>query len=98
EQLVSDLHDQGKLTGFDFANTVFNFMVPPGTVLTIDDGSAEDGGNKTTEPSQTVDEKSSSLEGLGGFHGSVDVGATTLYYAVGVFSEGNNGIVAFDQP
>ena len=98
EQLVSDLHGQGKLTGFDFANTVFNFMLPPGTVLTIDDGSAEEGGNKTTEPSQTVDEKSSSLEGLGGFHGSVHVGDTILYYAVGVFSEGNNGIVAFDQP
>jgi hypothetical protein len=38
------------------------------------------------------------LEGLGGFHGSVHIGAVTLYYAVGVFSEGNNGIVAFDKP
>lgn len=44
------------------------------------------------------DEKATSLRGLGGFHGSVDVGTTRLYYAVGVFSEGNNGIVAFDQP
>ena len=97
EQLVSDLHGQGKLTGFDFANTVFNFMLAPGTVLTIDDGSPEEAGNTTAELAQTVDEKSSSLEGLGGFHGSVHVGGTTLYYAVGVFSEGNNGIVAFDQ-
>jgi hypothetical protein len=38
------------------------------------------------------------LEGLGGFHGSVHLGADTLYYAVGIFSEGDNGIVAFDQP
>lgn len=45
-----------------------------------------------------TEEKASSLEGLGGFHGSVRIAQTRIYYAVGVFSEGNNGIVAFDQP
>jgi hypothetical protein len=99
ENLLKDLHIKGKLTAFDSSNTVFNFMLPPGTVLTIDDGSDREGG--ADEPdghSSPVEEEASSLEGLGGFHGSVHLGVVTLYYAVGVFSEGKNGIVAFDQP
>jgi len=98
EALLSELHSQGKLTGFDFSNTVFNFMLPRGTVLTIDDGSGDSAKPKRKGRSGPAEEEASSLEGLGGFHGSVQVGATTLYYAVGVFSEGANGIVAFDQP
>lgn len=39
-----------------------------------------------------------SEHGLGGFHGSVHVRGTTVYYAVAVYSEGSNGIVAFDAP
>jgi len=35
-----------------------------------------------------------SEHGLGGYHGSVD----GHYYAVAVYSEGTNGIVAFDEP
>jgi hypothetical protein len=35
-----------------------------------------------------------SEHGLGGYHGSV----AGLYYAVAVYSEGTNGIVAFDEP
>jgi len=98
ENLLKDLHANGKLTAFDFSNTVFNFMLPRGTVLTIDDGSGDKGAaDKQEGHSGTVEEQASSLEGLGGFHGSVHIGAVTLYYAVGVFSEGNNGIVAFDQ-
>jgi len=52
--------------------------------------------------------KDSSLNGLGGYHGSLHVkkagqGSTTLYYSVGVFSEilpngAENGIVVFDKP
>ena len=74
-------------------------MLPRGTVLTIDDGSNEKkAADKEEKHSAPVEEEASSLEGLGGFHGSVHIGAVTLYYAVGVFSEGGNGIVAFDQP
>jgi hypothetical protein len=53
---------------------------------------------------QSLDEKSAdSLHGLGGYHGSVHTQGTTVYYAVGVYSETlangkDNGIVAFDQP
>jgi hypothetical protein len=34
ENLVIQLHSQGPLQGFDLASTVFNFMLPSGTVLT----------------------------------------------------------------
>jgi hypothetical protein len=48
------------------------------------------------------DEAVDSKHGLGGYHGSIHPkhGATTdtVYYAVGVYSEGSNGIVAFDAP
>ena len=37
-----------------------------------------------------------SEHGLGGFHGSMHLRGTTVYYAVAVYSEGANGIVAFD--
>jgi hypothetical protein len=103
EQLVSDLQAAGKLNGFDFTATVFNFVLPHGVVLTIDDGQGDQAGGKppakgAAKPPHDVDDKSSSLEGLGGFHGSVKFGSQRVYYAVGVFSEGDNGIVAFDQP
>jgi hypothetical protein len=99
ENLLEGLHTSGELTDFDFPNTVFNFMLPRGTVLTIGDGSDDKGAAlKSAGHPGPVEEAASSLEGLGGFHGSVHIGAVTLYYAVGVFSEGNNGIVAFDQP
>jgi hypothetical protein len=39
-----------------------------------------------------------SESGLGGYHGSVHSGAATAYYSVAVYSEGANGIVAFDEP
>jgi hypothetical protein len=38
-----------------------------------------------------------SLHGLGGYHGSVTVKGNERYYAVAVYSEGDNGIVAFDE-
>ncbi len=72
-------------------------MLPRGTVLTIDDGSGDEAQPSAVRRGET-EEKATSLEGLGGFHGSVSVGQTRIYYAVGVFSEGNNGIIAFDQP
>ena len=40
------------------------------------------------------DGDATSENGLGGYHGSVD----GHYYAVAVYSEGTNGIVAFDEP
>lgn len=39
-----------------------------------------------------------SQHGLGGYHGSVRAGGSERYYAVSVYSDGDNGIPAFDQP
>lgn len=94
EALVTSLQNAGSLAGFDFSSTVFNFMLPRGVVLTIGDGS---GDRAAQARSGEAEEAVSSLQGLGGFHGSVHVGGQTILYAAGVFSEGNNGIVAFDQ-
>jgi hypothetical protein len=45
---------------------------------------------------------SNSLNGLGGYHGSLHVQQdgrqATLYYSANVFSDGDNGIPVFDQP
>lgn len=78
---IVELFNAGKLGRADLADTIFNLLLPPGTVLTLDD--------------------SSSKEGLGGYHGSVHVGQTTLYYSANVYSQflpdrTENGIVAFD--
>jgi hypothetical protein len=64
-----------------------------------DDDHDEHGGNLAASEH---DEASDSKHGLGGYHGSIHArrgGATdTVYYAVGVYSEGTNGIVAFNKP
>ncbi len=81
------------------SSTLFNFMLPSGVVLTIDDGSSDaEAPNESQTPPHDPDEKSSSLEGLGGFHGSVKFGNQRIYYAVGVYSQGSNGIDAFGVP
>src|SRR5438128_3473449 len=107
EDLVTRLQNDGGLQGFDLGSTLFNFMLPPGTVLTVDDGDGEmaPGRARQQKPHDAVipvEDEASSLEGLGGFHGSVLVG-TTVYYAVGVFSDKlpngrTNGIPVFDKP
>jgi hypothetical protein len=78
---IVELFNAGKLGQADLGSTIFNLLLPPGTVLTLDD--------------------SSSVAGLGGYHGSVHVGNTTLYYSANVYSQvlpngTENGIVAFD--
>ena len=105
EKLVSDLFTQGKLAGFDYGATVFNFMLPPATVLNDNPAPGGAQGAPTAEvrrrgvPSA---EEADSLHGLGGYHGSVQVGSQTLYYAVGVYSDSSNGqtkgIPVFDAP
>ncbi|HKB94135.1 MAG TPA: hypothetical protein VKC62_07900 [Gaiellaceae bacterium] len=59
-------------------------LLPRGAVLVDGDSTAPGG----------VD----SEHGLGGYHGSVHVNGSVRYYAVSVYSEGTNGIVAFDEP
>ena len=84
---VIALYDGGQIKKKDAGTTIFNLLLPPGSVLKL--------GSDT------------SLQGLGGYHGSVhfkrDGKRVTLYYSANVFSKflsssKENGIVAFQQP
>jgi len=78
------------------------------TVSTTSDDTAKpsgdhDGGHDGGVLGGDPDDAASSLAGLGGYHGSVHVAGTVVYFAVGVFSEilsngSENGIVAFAEP
>jgi hypothetical protein len=99
EKLVKKLYEAGDLDAYPLDSTVFNLMLPKGTVLTM--GSGTDHADETSLQGVPTEEDDSSLHGLGGFHGSIHAGAKgkkVIYYAVGVYSQGKNGIVAFDQP
>ena len=114
EQLVTTLYGQGKLTGQQLGSTLFNFLLPPGTVLNTDatvTGAAPQltaavKAHKLPSPPRIIipQDEDDSLHGLGGYHGSVHVsGSDTVYYAVGVYSQQEadgtvNGIPVFDQP
>ncbi len=112
EAMIADLFNQGKLTGFDLGATVFNLMLPPGTVLNTDlnrtmsviaHAQAAHGAHPAAGVNPVHADAEDSTNGLGGYHGSVHVGGKTLYYAVGVFSQvlpdgTRNGIPVFDQP
>jgi hypothetical protein len=110
EQIVTTLASQGKFAANDLAHTVVNFMLPPGTVLNDNTtGSGAKGHQKDEKPEAKKkspipdDDEADSLNGLGGYHGSVHVNGQTVYYAVGVYSQveadgTENGIPVFDQP
>ena len=85
--LLKKLHAEGGLKGFDLKNSIFNFLLPSGTVLKLDRDSSLTG---LGGYHGSVHVKTGGVE-------------TTLYYSVGVFSEflpnrRENGIVAFDKP
>jgi hypothetical protein len=102
ERLVGSLQAQGKLSGADLGSTVFNLMLPRGTVLSDDPAPGDTEGAHRTVHRRGVpdDEEADSLNGLGGYHGSVEIDGATIYYAVGVYSETadgqTNGIPVFD--
>ena len=104
ELLVKSLFQQGAFAGFDLSSTLFNFMLPSGAVLTTDTDSTSAISPKGNPMAVPVEDEESSLQGLGGYHGSVHATSkVTIYYAIGVFSETqpdgrDNGIVFFDQP
>jgi hypothetical protein len=100
------LFQSGQLSGVDFGATILNFMLPKGTVLTDGSGPGnekddEDDDRRRPRVAGTPEkEEASSRRGLGGYHGSVDIGQNRIYYAVGVFSQilpdgTENGIAVF---
>jgi len=96
EGFVAALDESNGLSGFDLGSSVFCLMLPKGTVLV--DGTSTGGAQHRAEHDEATDSK----HGLGGYHGSIHSkrgsATDTVYYAVGVYSEGTNGIVAFDKP
>jgi hypothetical protein len=109
EALVLSLNGQGVLSGMDFTSTVVNLLLPPGTILTTDEAPTSGAllPVRKLKAAIPVEDKASSQNGLGGFHGSVHLtmsgAAKTIYYAIGVFSEQTpdgqtNGITAFAEP
>jgi hypothetical protein len=110
EALAAQIHASGS-AGSDPASTVINIMLPRGVVL-VDGFSpgfeppAEEEEEEHQRRRRAIikiddDEDADSLNGLGGYHGSVHVTSgqtdTSVYYAVGVYSEGSNGIPVFGQ-
>jgi hypothetical protein len=108
EALATQLHTEGALGTADPASTVINIMLPQGVVLSdsFSPGFQPPAGQEQAHSRRQggvikLDENDAadSMHGLGGYHGSVHLtDGTEIYYAVGVYSEGSNGIVAFDQP
>ena len=105
EAMVGTMSDSGALDTFDLSSTVFNFMLPSGTILNTDPNPTTSSSNMAAIAIPKDDEDSTN--GLGGYHGSIHPtradGQPTVYYAVGVFSEARpdgtvNGIPVFDQP
>jgi len=104
------LYQQGFLQSYDLKNTVFNFLLPPGTVLSAVSGAAnaqrETSNAQTLEPFDIVpkDDKIDSINGLGGYHGSVvTADGGRIYFSVDVYSQrfangATNGIPVFHEP
>lgn len=83
---IIELYGAKKIARQDLNETLFNLLLPPGSVLNLG--------------------KTSSINGLGGYHGSVHFitagKRVTLYYSASVYSEmisakKENGIVAFNK-
>ena len=87
---LDKLYGAGQLAGIDFPNTVVNLLLPPGIILdSTGTGALRKGGD--------ADDKDSSLEGLGGYHGShKTTDGIMIYFAAAVYSQqtanGTNGI------
>jgi hypothetical protein len=108
ESLVSELYTAGAIGRADPGSAVINVLLPPGVVLSTDftPGFAPPAAHAQTHARASAgvlkvgpNDAADSRHGLGGYHGSVHTAdGKTVYYAAGVYSEGANGIVAFDHP
>src|SRR5438477_11419890 len=89
------------MASFDLSSTVFNFMLPSGTILNTNTALTRKSGGGELAASESAahaegggsenpvhpEEEASSLGGLGGYHGWVHVSNDTLYYDFDVVSE-----------
>ncbi len=100
-ELVKLLHARGSFSQLPLETTAINFFLPRGVILEDPDS----GGPRSTPTNGVIpsEGESSSLLGLGGYHGSVHIGQETLYYSAGVYSERmangqTNGVPVFNVP
>ena len=103
EQRLAEMYDAGQLDSYDLTATIFNYVLPRGTILNDNPKVGARAGTHPTRHAGNIEsEAADSRHGLGGYHGSIHRSSKTLYYAVGVYSEhttaGDNGIPVFDQP
>jgi hypothetical protein len=110
EALAEQLYNGGVLGGADPAKSVICMMLPQGVVLSDDfsPGHTPPAGSQAAQSYEIrgrkvlrigEDNAADSRHGLGGYHGSVHIAnGPEIYYAVGVYSQGNNGIDAFGDP
>lgn len=88
ENLVRSLFQAGSLDGFDLNSTVFNFMLPSGTILNTNEAPTSSTISPSLESSVAQshhehpiaaviphEEEEDSTQGLGGYHGSIHVGS-----------------------
>src|SRR5947207_1848275 len=85
--LPKTLHTQGTLGKSDRATTIFNFILPSGTVLNTNPSVTGNlSATKGRRIQKTIQREADSLNGLGGYHGSVHMKSqgkkVTLYYSV----------------
>jgi hypothetical protein len=106
EALAARIFSDGGIGDADPGSTIVNIMLPRGVVLTdgFSPGFQPPAGTEAEHERRLDgvlklddDEDADSRHGLGGYHGSTHVNGTTVYYAVGVYSEHGNGIPAFSQ-
>ena len=106
EALVARIHGSGALGDADLGRTVVNIMLPRGVIL-VDGfspgfqpppGTEAEHERRLRAVVKIGGEDADSRHGLGGYHGSTNVAGAAVYYAVGVYSEGGNGVPVFDQP
>lgn len=98
---IQSLYNGHAFDGFDLPNTLFNFMLPRGSILGDPSGGAQ---QKVSNAAIPTADQEDSTGGLGGYHGSVHCGNDTVYFSIGAYSEksnkfpnGTNGIPVFDQ-
>ena len=108
EQLARQLHKEGAVGDSDPASCVIDIMLPRGIELSDEfspDFRAPAGEEEALERRRAgtikldPDDAADSGHGLGGYHGGIHLeDGSEVYYSVGVYSEGANGIAAFDEP
>lgn len=104
QNMLAWLHRQGFLESFDLQNTVFNLLLPSGTILTVDDRPMTPVTDELTVTGLPPYEEGDSLNGLAGYHGSVVTQDNDrVYYTVSVYSQRGtnntaNGIPVFREP